>query len=131
MANEILVRVVSKKAAADLSSYQFCAVRISASGTVNVCNGYLYRPTGVLRNKPTVAGYAAEVQRSGEGPVLLAGAVSAGDLLSPNATGAWYKTIAGHKAYAEAQESGASGEIIAAAIFCEGGGESVISTLSP
>lgn len=131
MANENILRVVSKKAAADLSAYQYCAVRITDDETVNLCNGYLYRPTGVLRNKPAAAGRAAEVARSGECQVLLGAAVSAGDRLMINTVGAFLTAIAGHKAYAEAQESGSSGEIIKASLFMEGGGEAIIATLSP
>ena len=131
MANENIIRVVSKKASGNLSTYQFCAVRISAAETVNVCNGYTQRPTGVLRNAPAAAGRAAEVQRSGEGPVLLGGSVSAGDILMPNATGAWIKVQTGYRGWAEAQEAGSSGEIIKASIFCEGGGYDSTATLSP
>lgn len=131
MANENILRVVSKKASADLSTYQFCAVRLSAADTVALCNGYTQRPTGVLRNKPAAEGRAAEVQRSGEGQVLLGGAVTYGDILMPNAVGAWIKVQTGYRGWAEAQESGSSGEIIKASVFCEGGGYDSTSTLSP
>lgn len=131
MANETNLRSVTKKAAADISSYQFYAVRLTADNTVNTCNGYLYRPTGVLRNKPAAAGRPAEVCRSGECQVYLAGTVSAGDRIMPNASGAWIKATAGLRAWGEMQEGGSAGEIRTASIFCEGGGESMDSVISP
>ena len=122
MANENIIRCVSKLAAGDLSGNQFYAVYLSAADTVAVCNGFTHDPTGVLRNKPEAAGRAAEVQRSGEGQIKLGGAVTAGMRLRPTTDGTWIECPIGWSAFGEAQEAGAAGEVIRANIFCEGGG---------
>ena len=128
MANENILRIVSKKASGDLSGYQYYAVYLSANETVAVCNGYTHRPTGVLYDKPAAAGRACAVVRSGECPVVLSGTVVAGTRIMPTTDGTWIEAPAGWPAYGEMQEGGSSGEIRKANIFCEGGGS---YTLSP
>lgn len=48
-------------AAADLSSYQYYWVKVSADNTVNVCAATTDKPIGILQNKPEAAGEPAEV----------------------------------------------------------------------
>ena len=126
MANENLLRCVTLKAGADLSSDQFKGVYISADKTVSLSDGFYAsgqrKPLGVLRNKPDTAGQAAQVQISGIGQVLLGGTVTAGQRICPGAAGTWIATPAGWDSFGVAISGGASGEIVEAAIFCEGGG---------
>ena len=62
MAYEIDVLDVSFKAAADLSSYQYCFVELSADNTVAKFGTASSIAIGVLQNKPTAAGQAARVR---------------------------------------------------------------------
>lgn len=129
MANENLIRSVSYKAAADLSASQFCAVYVSAADTVALYDYAAGRvPIGVLRNKPDAVGRPAEVQVSGTGQVKLGGTVAAGQRIAPTASGLWIACPGGWTAWGVATEGGVAGDIVEAAIFCEGGGS---YTLSP
>jgi len=128
MANENAVVVVTKLAAADLSSYQYYACYLSTDETVNVGSGYVYRPTGVLWNKPAAAGRGAQVCIAGETPAMLGATVTARQLLMPDATGRWIPRIAGWPGYAEAQEGGNVGEIRKIRLF---GGCCGTTPLSP
>jgi len=129
MSNESTLQLFSKLAAADLSSYQYHAVRITADDTVNLCDGATDEPTGVLVNKPEAAGRGASVCRFGEVPVMLGGTVSAGDKIMPalDGSGHWIASIAGWGTFGEMQEAGVSGEIRKAFIFYKG----TASVLSP
>ena len=48
-------------AAADLSTSQYCVVSLSTNNTVNLATSTIAVPFGILQNKPSVAGQAAEV----------------------------------------------------------------------
>jgi len=48
-------------AAADLSTSQYCVVTLSTENTVNLATSTTAVPFGILQNKPSVAGEAAEV----------------------------------------------------------------------
>jgi hypothetical protein len=61
MAYEMDVLDISLKAAGDLSSYQYCFVKLTADNTVDVC-GADEQAIGILQNKPSVAGQAARVR---------------------------------------------------------------------
>jgi hypothetical protein len=73
MAYEIDTLDVSLLAAADLSSYQYCMVKLTADNTVNVC-GAGELAIGVLQNKPTASGQAARVRVFGVSRILADGA---------------------------------------------------------
>lgn len=48
-------------AAADLSTSQYCVVFLSTNNTVNLATSTTAIPIGILQNKPSAAGQAAEV----------------------------------------------------------------------
>ena len=75
----------SYKAAADLSSKQYYAVRISAEGSVNVGNDTTLA-IGILQNEP-ISGGAADVQCYGISPAVGGGSISAGGPVKVNSSG--------------------------------------------
>lgn len=79
---------VTYKAGADLSSYQFCAVYLSAADTVSVQvtgNGVV---TGILQNKPDTAGEEAIVRVNGTSQLKMNEAVAVDKHVTPaNAAG--------------------------------------------
>ena len=89
MAWEDKGKCITMLAAADLSSYQFHFVKISADNTVNICSGATDVPCGVLQNKPDGAGKAAEVLVYGVSKVMAGtgAALSAGDLIGTDSNG--------------------------------------------
>ena len=87
MAYEIDTLDISLLAAADLSSYQYCFVKITADNTVNVA-GAGEAAVGVLQNKPSVAGQAARVRVFGVSRVLAdAVGFAYGDKIGSGASG--------------------------------------------
>ncbi len=101
---EKLVTIGSMKAGADLRTYQFCFVEVSADGTVNKCNAVTDLPMGILQNKPNL-GEAATVAIGGISKVLLGASIAAGDKIGTSATGtAVAKTDATHFAVGIAVE---------------------------
>lgn len=106
----------SMKAAADLSSYQYYFVKISAARTVNVCSAVTDVPYGVLQNKPENAGEAAEVMIAGITNLKIGASVTAGDRLGPEVTTghAIPVTTDDYPYGAIARESGDDGDIISA-----------------
>lgn len=93
MATENIVLSTSWPAAADLSSYQYHAVKI-ASGKVALC-GETDIPIGILQNKPGAAGIAAAVGLIGISKAVIDGKnspVAIGDFLAVNASGHLIKT---------------------------------------
>ena len=74
-------------AAADLSSYQYHFVYLTADNTVNIC-GANGRAIGILMNKPNAAGKPAEVLSIGATAKLkINGAVTVGKMLTSTAAG--------------------------------------------
>jgi len=79
-------KVVSFKAAADLSAAQYHAVRLTAADTVNV--GTLAgKCVGILQGIPAAAGRGAEVCVSGVTIAMAGGTISANDNVESTATG--------------------------------------------
>ena len=77
----------SYKAAADLSSYQYHFVYLTADNTVNVC-GANGKAKGILLNKPDAAGKPAEVACPGSSAKLkINETVAVGKFLTSTATG--------------------------------------------
>jgi hypothetical protein len=111
MANENNAQMFSKLAAADLSDYQYHAVRISGNETINICNGSTQHPHGILWDKPDTAGQPAAICCFGETPAILGGTVTADMLLMADASGHLVERSGGWGAVARAMEGGSSGEI--------------------
>lgn len=109
------------EANADLSAaaQQFKAVKLTGSTSkfrVSAVAANTDKPIGILLNRPTAAGQAAEV--AGPGEVckgLLGGTVNAGDSLAPDGDGDLVAVTEGTDTtryiIAQALEDGASGEI--------------------
>ena len=75
-------QMVSFKAESDLSSLQYCGVRLTAANTVGT--SYISgtdRIIGVTQNKAEAAGQPVDTQINGVTKVLTSGTCSAGDLL--------------------------------------------------
>lgn len=68
----------SRLASVDLSAYQFCAVKISADNTVTFCNATTDVPYGILQDKPSVAGQAANVAVRGTTKAIAGAAITVG-----------------------------------------------------
>jgi hypothetical protein len=87
MAYEIDTLDISLLAATDLSSYQYCFVKITAANTVNVC-GAGEACVGILQNKPSAAGQAARVRVFGVSRILADGVgIGFGDKVGSGASG--------------------------------------------
>ena len=80
---------VTFKAYADLSTYQYCFVKLSSSMTVTYADANGDLGVGILVNKPTAAGYDADVFTlvGGICPVRAGAAFSYGQLLTADADG--------------------------------------------
>lgn len=102
----------SMKAAADLSSYQYHFVYVSAARTVNVAgdNGAVY---GILQNDPDAAGKPAEVMVYGISNVIAGDTVTYGNRLGSDASGHAIPVATDHDySAAIARESGVANDII-------------------
>ena len=103
-------------AAADLSSSQFYAVKITAARSVNLANSggeFIY---GILQNKPT-SGQAADVGILGVSKAVAGAAFSAGAALMTN-TSAQLITATGtnHRIATAIEAATAAGQIITVAL---------------
>lgn len=78
---------ITFKASADLSSYQYYFVEITADNTVGVVNALTDKPAGVLQNKPAAAGRAAVVRVLGVSKVSSDAALTYGATIGPSADG--------------------------------------------
>lgn len=80
-------RCETYKAAADLSTYQYHFVKLSAAYTVALC-GANEHSIGILQNKPSAAGAAAVVALPGGTSKHVAGeAIAAGKFITSKADG--------------------------------------------
>jgi len=86
MAYEMDVLDISLLAAADLSTYQYRFVKITADNTVDVC-GNGEKAFGILQNKPTAAGKAARVRVFGVSRVEMHTTCAFGDYVGSQASG--------------------------------------------
>lgn len=77
---------ITLTASADLSGKQYYFVKVSGSGTVDVCSGATDKPVGVLQNKP-VSGQAAEIVVIGVTKVSSDAGLTAGNLIGTSADG--------------------------------------------
>jgi hypothetical protein len=81
------IKLTGLKAGADLSAKQYHFVKLNASNQVIACNGVTDKPIGVLQNKPSASGQAAEVCVIGETKISSDAALAAGDSIGPSADG--------------------------------------------
>lgn len=86
---------LSKEAGADLSAKQYHFVKLDANGRVVAIAAATDRPIGILQNKPTALGQAAELMCDGVSRLVGGGNVAKGDLLSTTATGRAAAIVAG------------------------------------
>lgn len=77
---------VSYPASADLSAAQYYAVKLDASGEVELC-GANDKALGILQNAPSAQGETARVRIQGVSKLKVAEAVSLGKYLTPTAAG--------------------------------------------
>lgn len=87
MSTENKLQTLTLLAGADLSTKQYCHVKMSADRTV-VAAGNGEEAVGVLQDKPAAAARAAAVGFAGVSKVLLGGTVTAGQYISSDANGA-------------------------------------------
>lgn len=113
---------ITLTAAADLSSLQFCFVKITADNTVNACAATTDRPIGVLLNKPSAAGQAAEILVAGITKVKCSGAITVGNNFgvegAATSRAAAVTAPNANPAFGTAFEAGAANKVITAAINC-------------
>lgn len=86
MAYEEAVKRLSAEASADLSTYQYCGVKLNSSGQLALA-GEGDAAVGVLQDKPAAAGRAGAYAISGVTKVLCGATLSAGDRVSFNSVG--------------------------------------------
>lgn len=110
MATENRLVTVTLLAAGDLSTKQFCHVKMSADRTVTTA-GNGQEAAGILQDKPSAAGRAAEVAYGGVSKVLLGGTVTAGQYISADAAGAAVVPATGERITGLCTLGGAAGEI--------------------
>lgn len=111
-----LYRVPGLSASADLTTFQFRLVVISASEQVNVA-GAASSPIGVLQNKPNTD-QAAEVVAAGVSNVIASASITAGDDLAAAANGKVATATSGQNVVGKAiQAASNDNDIIAALIF--------------
>tara|TARA_R110000868_G_scaffold249005_4_gene505540 strand:+ start:1133 stop:1513 length:381 start_codon:yes stop_codon:yes gene_type:complete len=101
---------VSKPAASDLSTKQYYFVDVNSAGNVELA-GAGASFVGVLGNKPTAAGMAAEVMISGVMPVVCGGTVATAAVVKIDSAGKAVAASSGDKAVGRAMSDGASGTI--------------------
>lgn len=87
MAYDAIQQLISLPAGADLSSSQYCFVKVNSSGQAVLAATAGEAVIGVLQNKPT-SGQAAIVCVGGESKVVIGngGSVTAGDLVATDAS---------------------------------------------
>lgn len=99
-------------AAADLSTKQYYAVKITAANAVNVATVQGERVSGIIDNKPA-SGEAARVITSGPAKASADAAISAGAWLTTQSDGQVMTAAAGDFVIGQAKEAAtAAGQII-------------------
>lgn len=107
-------------AAADLSSSQFLAVKITAARQVNLANTGGEAIYGILQNKPT-QGQAADVGILGVSKAVAGGSFSAGAQLMTNTSGQLVTASSTNHRVAFAIEAATgSGQIVTVALVPQG-----------
>jgi hypothetical protein len=104
---------LSLLAAADLSSSQYYALRLSAANTVNVGNAIGCKCIGLLQNTPGAAGRAAEVAVGGRAIGKAGGTIAYGDPVESTAAGLLQKASGYGWIVGFADEAATSGALFA------------------
>lgn len=102
-------------AAADLSTKQFYAVKITAARAVNLASSGGEGIYGILQNKPA-SGDAADVGIIGVTKAIAGGTIAAGDLLMTDTSGKLITATSTNHAVGQALEAGVLNQIITMAI---------------
>jgi len=85
----------SKEAAADLSAKQFHFVKLDANGRIAAIAAITDRPCGILQNKPSALGQAAEIMADGISRLVGGANVAKGDMLGTSAVGRAVAIVSG------------------------------------
>lgn len=107
-----LVRTITRPANADLSASLYRFVELDSSGNVGINNTLGELSIGVLCNKPTASGQAAEIQCLGVAKVVAGATITPNQKVATSATGAAVVAIATYHVMGVCVKGGASGEII-------------------
>lgn len=110
MATETALQTFSYEAGADLSSSQYCFVKIS-SGQLAVASDGGADAVGILQDKPDAADKAGCVAFGGISKVQAGGTFSAGDRVSCDGSGKAVSVGTGDTGLGTAMADGASGKI--------------------
>lgn len=86
---------LSKEAGADLSAKQYHFVKLDANGRIIAIAAITDRPIGILQNKPTALGQAAEIMCDGVSRLVGGANVAKSDMLGTSATGRAVAIVAG------------------------------------
>lgn len=87
MATESNLTCITLQAAGDLSTKQYYCMKVSAADTVTTITAAGTPVIGILQNKPSAAGEAAQVAVAGVSKVVAGAAVAAGALVKALANG--------------------------------------------
>lgn len=116
------VKLVGVQAAADLSTHQHKFVKITAAEQVNVCSVLGEAAVGVLLNKPSALGQAAEVATTGSiVKVVSSAAFAAGAVLTAAATGKAVTAAATQYGHAIAIQAATAGDQLVTALLIPSG----------
>ena len=111
MASDAIWGPKSLPASADLSSYQFCFMKLNTSGQLALpaANGYAI---GVLQDKPTAQAQPGMVCRPGDITKIVCGeGITAGEWVATNSSGRAILCVTGDWILGQALDACASGSI--------------------
>jgi len=117
MAGSLNLQTVSREAAEDLSSYQYCFGYAEADGQIAMATGATVMILGVIQDDPDAAGEGVLLGVGGISKLVVdgnAGAIAAGDKLTSDAAGKGIKTTTDKNVYGAIalEASTAAGDII-------------------
>jgi hypothetical protein len=110
---------ITLKAAADLSSYQYCFVKLDSNGNAAVCTAVTDKPIGVLQNQP-ISGKEASIVVEGGTKLKASAAINIGASLG---------TTTGATAVTYAQGTDTSKYIVGTALTAAGAASDIISAV--
>ena len=108
------LKCISYPASGDLSAGQFRIVAIDANGRVGLANGTVDKVVGILQNKPSALGQAAQVAIGGVSRCVAGASVAPGDFIVANAQGF---ALAG---------AGATSQVVGRAVSNEANGSALL-----
>lgn len=111
MATEEKLITISYPASGDLSSDQYCFVKISSSQLALASAGGGADVLGILQDKPAAAGRAGEVAVGGASKIIAGGTFSAGAKLTSDSSGHAVAATTGDTINGIALADGASGKV--------------------